>query len=766
MEIYKYIWQYYTRSELKDLLFLGYISESIFYELTNSIKSYVSNEQFLLEHKLGEYYRQPSISGFNYNPHKTIKKKDILLAGGVYYNMREKMVIAIKEEKTSCVIKEGIETIEYPYECYMDLGDFMNILGDYNIHTHWNLHKIKFPESLKKIGRESFYRTKLQCVDLPDNVEELGEMAFARNNSLKEIKLSKKLHTIGKGCFKWCEKIENIEFPPSLKSIKENAFEECVKLRYVRWPKDIEKIENQCFRKCSSLEEFTFSEGIKYIGAGAFSCCSSLKTIDFPHTIEHIDCEAFYNCTSLQTIIIPQNIKEIGLGAFSNCASLKRVEFHGQMQELRKSVFSECHSLEEIVMPNGLIEIGGYTFNACKSLKTIVIPNTVELIGNDAFRECELLLEIKFPDNLQVILSRAFKGCKNLRVVYVNSNIVKIFSQVFADCDSLQAIVIPTGTLKKMRRIFPKSVIDKLVEENQFQHETITPFVPIIEAPPKEYIIENVNRSFLKKFPWTYTKEVVLLSPCDTVGTCPKHLIYKRRDLLSYETKYQDYYYKIQNDFIQGKFYNLQDEDYITYAFILFFDLIESYKNNKNLENLLNQLEIMCLCCPKISKYIPEKLNSVINYKRLDDTQILKILDVFPDFKKEMFVPDYARLILRYTDSKLDKLKVMDCIPIKRITLSNSNAKRYKVSQEEIIKEVIDLVIEVIGKYDDFRKSCYNAIKGDGFWSLSDMYWIILRRCYAEVLNKHKITKVEPLDDRDYGIDNLNEYIEEILYTN
>lgn len=38
MEIYKYIWQYYTRSELKDLLFLGYISESIFYELTNSIK--------------------------------------------------------------------------------------------------------------------------------------------------------------------------------------------------------------------------------------------------------------------------------------------------------------------------------------------------------------------------------------------------------------------------------------------------------------------------------------------------------------------------------------------------------------------------------------------------------------------------------------------------------------------------------------------------------------------------------------------------------
>lgn len=69
MEIYKYIWQYYTRSELKDLLFLGYISESIFYELTNSIKSYVSNEQFLLEHKLGEYYRQPSISGFNYNPH-------------------------------------------------------------------------------------------------------------------------------------------------------------------------------------------------------------------------------------------------------------------------------------------------------------------------------------------------------------------------------------------------------------------------------------------------------------------------------------------------------------------------------------------------------------------------------------------------------------------------------------------------------------------------------------------------------------------------
>lgn len=756
MENYKHAWQYALRNQLKHLRSEGEISERECLSLIDDIISCDSEAEFYHRHDMDNILSGDVIPDFvttddiitddltiEDEARKIVLEKNIQLIDGVYYCLKEKKVIAIKGDVTHCHIREGIKEITYyAFRNYSEF-DIRDILEDYSVFSHNALLDIILPDSLKKIDDLVFYNTSLRNVKLPDGLEMLGEKTFAANDSLETIVLPTKLRTIGKGCFSNCPKLKEVELPQSVKMIKDD-----------------------CFNGCTSLEKFIFPQTVKSIGKCVFEKCVSLKEIELPHSLETIGQAAFTKCTSLQSIIIPKNVKNISDNVFGYCSSLKKIEFLGSFDELKGGFFRSCYSLKEVLLPNSLVEIGNAAFSSCISLKGIKIPDTVELIGCNTFRDCILLEEFRFPNNLQVILSQAFKGCKSLRVVYANNNIVKIFPNAFDDCSSLQAIVVPPGSLKRMQSIFPKRVAEKLVEIDQFRPETIV----AVQHYKKDYVIKNVNRSFLNCFSWKYihTNNVTLMHPNDVVGPCPKHLIYEREDLLSFETKYQDYYYKIQNDFIQGTFYNLDDEMYKTYAFILFFDLIASYRDNKDLGKMLNQLEILCISCPIIGNYVPEKLMTIIDYKQLTDTSKLMILKAFPGFRGVMSIMDYALLVLNYSDPQIIKLKILEDVQICEIQLLKSYEKKYKVIQEEIIKEVIDLVVQVAGKYDDFSKAALLAAKRQKITSLTEIGSRFLRRCFQEVLRNHNpnIIYGDGIGYGDCGIEKIDEYLKEIMESN
>lgn len=759
MEIYKYVWQYLELDHLRDLLLDGKISKEDFKVLVEGVKNSSSESQYYqLFHEFGMHI----IEDESTEPHRIIeidKTTDIQLIDGVYYYPKEKMAIAIKGNVISCNIQEGIEEIIYS-------DDLRDILNDNTICDHGYLKYIRLPDSLKLIGDIVFQGTALQNIRLPEGVEELGKRAFALNDFLTDIVFPLKLRKIGTSCFEFCPKLEKVDLPQSVEIIQEYAFWGCTSIKSINLPYHIEKIESSCFKECTSLTHVIFPQKLKSIGKSAFEECISLKEIEFPHSLESIGISAFCRCKSIQSLVIPQYVKRLSDNAFSGCISLKTITFLGNLDKLNGGMFGNCHSLEEVILPKGLVEIGNSAFVHCISLKKIVIPDSVELIGWGAFSGCTLLEEFRFPSNLQVVLPQAFKGCKNLQVIYANNDIVKIFPNAFDDCNSLQAIVVPIGTLKRMQSIFPKRVAEKLVEIDQFRPETIV----AVQHYKKDYVIRNVNRSFLNCFSWKYihTNNVTLMHPNYIVGPCPKHLIYEREDLLSFETKYQDYYYKIQNDFIRGIFYNLDDEMYGTYAFILFFDLIASYSDNKNLSDLINQLEILCICCPKIGNYVPEKLMTIIDYKQLTGTSKLMILKAFPGFRGVMSIMDYALLVLNYSDSQIIKLKILEDVRICEIQLLKSYEKRYKVTQGEIIKETIDLVLQVVGKYDDFSKAALLAAKRQKNTSLTEIGSRFLRRCFQEVLRNHNpnIIYGDGIGYGDCGIEKIDEYLKEIMGSN
>ena len=58
---------------------------------------------------------------------------------------------------------------------------------------NWSaLEQIVFPDSLRKIGREAFTRTKVKNVTIPAGVEFIDQYAFSECDALEAVSISKK----------------------------------------------------------------------------------------------------------------------------------------------------------------------------------------------------------------------------------------------------------------------------------------------------------------------------------------------------------------------------------------------------------------------------------------------------------------------------------------------------------------------------------------------------------------------------------------------
>ncbi len=95
--------------------------------------------------------------------------------------------------------------------------------------------KIKLPKTLEIIGLQTFNRTNIKKLLLPDSVREIKKFAFSSQpyqGSIQEIKLSHNLKKIGADAFS-CQAIRSIKFPSNVTSIGAHAFEECADLKTI-----------------------------------------------------------------------------------------------------------------------------------------------------------------------------------------------------------------------------------------------------------------------------------------------------------------------------------------------------------------------------------------------------------------------------------------------------------------------------------------------------------------------------------------------------
>lgn len=110
--------------------------------------------------------------------------------------------------------------------------------------------KIVLPKTLEIVGSQSFKRTNIKNLLLPNSVKEIKKFAFSSQpykGSIKKIKLSQNLRKIGTDAFS-CQSIKRIEIPSNVTYIGAHAFEECAELKIVIIKsKKIKKIGKRAF---------------------------------------------------------------------------------------------------------------------------------------------------------------------------------------------------------------------------------------------------------------------------------------------------------------------------------------------------------------------------------------------------------------------------------------------------------------------------------------------------------------------------------------
>ncbi len=343
---------------------------------------------------------------------------------------------------------------------------------------------IRFPSTLKKIGKDAFrdtyfyeyYQTvvyvggwvvgtqnkddilalsiKEYTGDPADRTDDefdpdkdiytvgIADSAFNGCVSLSSVRFPSKLVYIGRSAFYKCAGLTSISIPQGVTTIEDYTFYECKLLKTVNIPETVTYIGRSAFYKSYSLKSITIPDSVTYIGEYAFYE-SEIETLELGNKLEKIDARAFYNCQRLLSVEIPASVSVIGDHAFSKCYSMKSLAIKGDGAEkqsdriIGRYAFYTCVYLTDVVIDGSVAEIGEYAFKNCIRIKSLTLGEGIERIGKSAFVSCLSCKNVVLPSTLKSLGNQVFRGCEELSSVLLRGNIESMGRHIFYACPKL-----------------------------------------------------------------------------------------------------------------------------------------------------------------------------------------------------------------------------------------------------------------------------------------------------------------------------------------
>lgn len=295
-------------------------------------------------------------------------------------------------------------------ELMVEFADGTARIADGLFYEAYSLKNVDIPDSVTKIGDNSFYNSGLKSISMPESIEVIGDRSFMGCSSLSTI-------TIGSRA----EACIGTAFPSSLKSIGEYAS-----------------------FGCSNITELILPEGIETLSSEAFGNIPKLKTVYIPGSIQtavhpfSLNDDLVGEDTSLE-VIFSDEVEKLPDFIFDGACSLKHINIPNTVKEIGDYAF-RFSGVEELTLPDSVTRIGAYAFCFCDSLSSIYIPSSVIEIEEHAFvdagGEGEDAFFIRCPSG-----SYAESYAKEYEIPYVTDDehhhsfgAWQVYSE--ADCDS------------------------------------------------------------------------------------------------------------------------------------------------------------------------------------------------------------------------------------------------------------------------------------------------------------------------------------------
>ena len=159
------------------------------------------------------------------------------------------------------------------------IGEFSEVLVKSGLYT------TAF-NSMKCIPKKAFYKSKIDHFIIPNEVVEIGDIAFDSCYFLKDIVIPESVEVIGASAFYNCDLL-SLRIPDSVKHIEYNAFLKCNSITNLVIGDGVIDIGNNAFKYVFNLVELTIGKNVAQIGSDAFTGCDNLRKANYKGTMEN-----------------------------------------------------------------------------------------------------------------------------------------------------------------------------------------------------------------------------------------------------------------------------------------------------------------------------------------------------------------------------------------------------------------------------------------------------------------------------------------------
>lgn len=350
-------------------------------------------------------------------------------------------------------LPEGLTEIPYAAVCNatslesVKLPDSVKRIGSSAFFNCFSLSKIEM-NGITEIGDFSFYYSGLLNVDLPQNLEKIGNYAFGYSQELISVTIPDSVTQLGYCSFSDCYALENVKLSNSVSIIPYACFFDC-DIKNLVIPDSVVEVDEQAFNYCV-LESIVLSSNLKRIGTEAFGDMYgdygvNGNTLVIPSSVEYIGTFAFFE-SGFDKIVINGNNLFIDEYAFSE-SSLSKLEIKSGVKEIGYRAFEENINLVELTIENGVERIDDEAFTLCENLKEVTIPQSVKYLGEKVFIPCESLEKVVFNATDCTIagtdfIEMPFDGT-TITELQIGNGVTKIPKYLFGYFEKITELTIP-----------------------------------------------------------------------------------------------------------------------------------------------------------------------------------------------------------------------------------------------------------------------------------------------------------------------------------
>lgn len=307
------------------------------------------------------------------------------------------------------------------------------------------------------------------------------------------------------------QQLNSVILNENLQTIGNSAFANNADIKSIIIPNSVTSIGSSAFSGCTGLTSATLSENLTSIPDGLFNN-AQLTSIIIPDNVTAIGSNAFYK-NNLSVVKFPSTMKTIGSSAFTQ-NPFSSISIPEGITSIESYTFFGCSSLTSVTFPNTLKTIGTSAFESCRSLETITLPDAVTTIGSSAFRYGRLK-EIKLSSSITTIDSKALTGNTGIKIRFKNKKINEIASapwdaenaQIYWQSDDSTPFYFKNGIIYGFKPIDHESIPSDITDGNQ------------IANIPTQINGVNVTQIATKAFSYTPLTSVTFPDTLTTIGS-------------------------------------------------------------------------------------------------------------------------------------------------------------------------------------------------------------------------------------------------------